>query len=63
LHRDATIAGQTIQIDASFIDVLQATDSLLALDVVFVARKGRWGFLLDPLYMKVGPALALVFGF
>jgi hypothetical protein len=54
LHGDATIGGQNIQIDASFIDVLEAADSLLALDLLFVARKGRWGFLLDPLFVKVG---------
>ena len=49
LHGDATIGGQNIEIDASFIDVLEAADSLLALDLLFVARKGRWGFLIDPL--------------
>ncbi len=54
LNGTATIDGQDIQLDATFIDILKATDSLLAFDVLFVARKGRWGFLVDPLYMKLG---------
>ena len=54
LHGDLTLDSQTIQIDASFIDVVKATDSLFSLGLLFVARKDRWGFLVDPLYMKVG---------
>lgn len=54
LNGTATLDGREIQIDATFIDVLKATDSLLAFDLLFVARKGRWGFLVDPLYMKLG---------
>ena len=54
LNGNATVAGQSLQIEASFIDVVQETDSLLALDLLFVARKGRWGFLLDPWFFRAG---------
>lgn len=54
LNGNATVAGQNLQIDASFIDVVQETDSLLALDLLFVARKERWGFLLDPWFSRAG---------
>jgi len=54
LSGDATVEGRQISIDANFIDIVKASDSLLAFDLLFVARTGKWGFLVDPLYMKVG---------
>lgn len=54
LRGDVTLRDQDIHVDASFIDIVKNTNSLIALDVLFVARKGRWGFLVDPLYMKIG---------
>lgn len=54
LNGDVTIRDVNLSVDASFIDILKSTNSLLAFDVLFVAKKDKWGFLIDPLYMKIG---------
>lgn len=50
LYGDATIKGQTIQIDVSFIDIVENSDSLIALMGYGEARKGPVTLYLDTVY-------------
>ncbi|UCE64397.1 MAG: hypothetical protein JSU59_04450, partial [Nitrospirota bacterium] len=51
---EMTVRGQTIDIDASFGDILENSDSVFAFNGILAARKGRWGGYLDGTYMKLG---------
>ncbi len=49
-----TGGGRTIPVDASFGDILDATDSLIGLAGYFDARKGKWGIFTDVTFIKMG---------
>jgi hypothetical protein len=49
-----TARGQTVSINASFIQTLQTSDSLLGYMGYFEADKGRVGFYLDTVWAKLG---------
>jgi hypothetical protein len=47
VNGNATAAGHTVDIDASFFDIVEKSDSIMALMGYFEARKGRFGFFTD----------------
>ena len=47
VNGDATAAGHTVDINASFFDIVEKSDSIMALMGYFEARKGRFGFFTD----------------
>jgi hypothetical protein len=49
-----TVRGRTAKVDASFIDVLEKSDTLVGLMGDFEARYGRWSLIGDAVWMKVG---------
>lgn len=49
-----TVRGRTSSVDASFIDVLEKSDTLVGLMADFEARYGRWSLLADVVWSKVG---------
>lgn len=49
-----TIRGRTVKVDASFIDIVEKSDSLVALMGDFEARKGPFAFYGDVVWSKVG---------
>jgi len=49
-----TARGQTVNVNASFIQILQKSDSLLGYMGYFEADKGRVGFYLDTVWAKLG---------
>jgi hypothetical protein len=44
---NATARGHSVNIDASFFDIVEESDSIMALMGYFEARKGRFGFFTD----------------
>ncbi len=55
---NVTARGQTVDINASFIDIVQKSDSLAAFDAHFEADKGRFGFYGDFVWAKLGIPLS-----
>ena len=53
-HRPVTVDGERIPIDADVADIVKDADSLFAFNLFFFARKGKWGLLVQPQYMKLG---------
>src|SRR5262245_1111878 len=49
-----TARGQTVDVNASFIQILQKSDSLIGYMGYFEADKGRVGFYLDTVWAKLG---------
>src|SRR4051794_39550161 len=49
-----TVRGRSAKIDASFIDIVEKSDSLLALMGDFEARNGRFSFFSDAVLSKIG---------
>jgi hypothetical protein len=49
-----TARGQTVDVNASFIQILQKSDSLIGFMGYFEADKGRVGFYLDTVWAKLG---------
>ena len=47
VNGNTTAAGHTVDIDASFFDIVEKSDSIMALMGYFEARKGRFGFFTD----------------
>jgi hypothetical protein len=57
LNGSTTVKGRTIDVDASFIDIVEHTEipkNLFQLAALGEARYGRFGLLTDIAYMKVG---------
>src|SRR5262249_61422997 len=54
LSGDVTVRGVTVSPDASFIDVLQASDSILGFQGHLEVTRGRLGGFADLFYMKLG---------
>jgi hypothetical protein len=54
LEGQVGLRGITAAVDASFIDILQDTDSVIGLEGHFEARYGPWGGFLDGLWAKLG---------
>jgi hypothetical protein len=48
------VRGVTAAVDASFIDILKDTDSVIGLQGHFEARRGPWGGFLDGTWAKLG---------
>jgi hypothetical protein len=53
LNGDIGLRGRKSQVDASFIDILQNTDSVLGFEGHAEARKGDWGVYLDGVYTRL----------
>ncbi|WP_252920351.1 hypothetical protein [Aurantimonas endophytica] len=49
-----TVRGRSVSVDASFIDILEKSDSLLALMGTFEARRGPLAFYSDVVWTKIG---------
>src|SRR5262245_24916817 len=49
-----TARGQTVDVNASFIQILQKSDSLIGYMGYFEADKGKVGFYLDTVWAKLG---------
>ena len=47
VNGNATARGHTVDIDASFFDIVEKSDSIMALMGYFEAREGRFGFFTD----------------
>ena len=47
VNGNSTARGHTVDIDASFFDIVEKSDSIMALMGYFEARKGRFGFFTD----------------
>ena len=47
VNGNATARGHTVDIDASFFDIVEKSDSIMALMGYFEARKGPFGFFAD----------------
>jgi hypothetical protein len=59
LNGSATVRGNTVNINASLIDLFQKSSSLAAFMVDFEANKGRFGFFVDVVWAQLGiPASA-----
>lgn len=54
MNGNATTRGQTVDVNASFIDILQKSDSLMAFMGYFEADKGRVGLYGDLVWTKLG---------
>jgi hypothetical protein len=54
LNGDLALRGRRADIDASFIDILQDTDSIIGLEGRFEVRKGSWGGYVDGIYNRLG---------
>ena len=54
LEGQVGLRGITAAVDASFIDILQDTDSVIGLEGHFEARYGSWGGFIDGLWVKLG---------
>lgn len=54
LDGEVGLRGFTVRIDASFIDILESSDSLIGFQGHFEARYGRWGGFIDGTYLKLG---------
>jgi hypothetical protein len=54
VNGDVTARGHTVDIDASFIDIVEKSDSLLALMGYVEARKGAFSFFTDVVWMDLG---------
>jgi hypothetical protein len=62
LSGSASARGNTVDINASVIDLIQKSDSLLAWDSYFEANKGRFGLYGDVVWAKLGiPASAAAY--
>ena len=61
LNGEQTVKGNTSDIDASFIDIIEESDTIFALQAHFELHNGTWGVFFDPTFMtltmdgKVGP--------
>jgi hypothetical protein len=54
VNGDVTVRGNTAHVDASFIDIVEDSDSLLALMGSFEARRGRLGLFTDAFWVDLG---------
>ena len=54
LYGDVTVRGVTASPDASFIDILESSDSLLGFQGHVAVTRGRFTGFVDALYMKLG---------
>jgi hypothetical protein len=54
LNGSATVRGNTVNINASVIDLIQKSNSLMALMGDFEADKGRFGFFADVVWAQLG---------
>ena len=61
LYGDVTVRGRTAELDATFLDILEDTDTLVAFQGHLEVTRGRWGAYGDFFYVKAqvddaGPA-------
>ena len=54
LNGTETVRGRSVKVDASFTDILEKSDFLIALMGDFEARNGRWGLLSNVVWAKIG---------
>jgi hypothetical protein len=53
VNGNATALGRTVDIDASFFDIVEKSDSIMALMGYFEARKGRFSFFTDVVWQDL----------
>jgi len=54
IEGDVTARGRKTSVNASFIDVVEDSDSLIGLMGRFGGQKGDWGFFIDGVYTRIG---------
>jgi hypothetical protein len=54
VNGNVTARGHTVDVDESFIEIAEKSDSFAALMGYFEARKGRWGLFTDALWADLG---------
>lgn len=54
LEGDITVRGRKASVDESFIDILQATDSIIGIEGHGEAWNDNWGFYVDGIYNRLG---------
>jgi hypothetical protein len=54
LNGDVTVRGHRATVDASFLDILEDTDSIIGFEGHGEAHKGDWGLYLDGVYTRMG---------
>lgn len=54
MEGDLGVKGRAASVDASFLDVVEAADSLFGFMGVFEARKGDWSAFVAPMYLNIG---------
>lgn len=54
VNGDVTVRGNTAHVDASFIDILEESDSIMALMGFFEARRGRLALFTDAVWVDLG---------
>lgn len=52
-YGNVTVKGVTVPVSSSFLDVLEATDSIIGLQGHLEITRGRWGGFFDGTYMKM----------
>ena len=53
LDGEQTVKGNTSDIDASFLDIIEESDSIFALQAHFELNNGTWGIFFDPTFMAL----------
>ena len=54
MNGDITARGHTVDVNESFIEIVEKSDSLLAWMTYFEARKGRFAFFTDFVWADIG---------
>jgi hypothetical protein len=54
INGNVTARGHTVDVDESFIEIAEKSNSFAALMGYFEARKGRWGFFTDAVWADLG---------
>jgi hypothetical protein len=62
LNGDVTVKGRKTNVDASFIDILQDTDSIIGIEGHAEAWKGRFGAYMDGVYVRMGSDASSIAG-
>ncbi len=60
LDGDVTVRGRTASVKASFLDILESSDSIFAFQGYVEARKGKWAGFVDGTYMALKTKTATV---
>ena len=54
MEGDLGVKGRAASVDATFLDIIEAADSIFGFASVFEARKGDWSAFVAPMYLNIG---------